>query len=212
MAAQQTSPRSLTSIAGALLLAFGFLILFSNLDASTNGSKNCQRARKAYSEKTARWVSRSAAGPKCGSWQASRGAASCRPHGESSSHRIRGSRLQGLWTGAGEAPPETRETAHLFRRRRQSQPRPWRASPRAARRLAFGALRLLRAWGRHADSSFCCRNALVAGLRLPARWHVRGALPHHAPLTRKVRSRRSKVFLPVGAARRDARPVCGLFA
>ena len=33
MAAQQTSPKSLTSISGALLLAFGFVILFSNLDA-----------------------------------------------------------------------------------------------------------------------------------------------------------------------------------
>ena len=34
MAAQQTTPRSLTSIAGALLLAFGFLFLFSNLDVA----------------------------------------------------------------------------------------------------------------------------------------------------------------------------------
>jgi len=34
MAAQQTTPRSLTSIAGALLLALGFLILFANLDAA----------------------------------------------------------------------------------------------------------------------------------------------------------------------------------
>jgi hypothetical protein len=34
MAAQQTTPQSLTSIAGALLLALGFLILFSNLDAA----------------------------------------------------------------------------------------------------------------------------------------------------------------------------------
>jgi hypothetical protein len=34
MAAQQTTPRSLTSIAGAFLLAVGFLILFSNLDAA----------------------------------------------------------------------------------------------------------------------------------------------------------------------------------
>ena len=34
MAAHQTTPRSLTSIAGALLLAFGFLILLSNLDAA----------------------------------------------------------------------------------------------------------------------------------------------------------------------------------
>ena len=33
MVARQTSPRSLTSIAGALLLALGFLFLFSNLDA-----------------------------------------------------------------------------------------------------------------------------------------------------------------------------------
>ena len=33
MAARQTSPRSLTSIAGALLLALGFLFLFSNLGA-----------------------------------------------------------------------------------------------------------------------------------------------------------------------------------
>ena len=34
MAAQQTTPRSLMSIAGAFLLAVGFLILFSNLDAA----------------------------------------------------------------------------------------------------------------------------------------------------------------------------------
>jgi hypothetical protein len=34
MAAQQTTPRSLTSIAGAFLLALGFVILFSNLDAA----------------------------------------------------------------------------------------------------------------------------------------------------------------------------------
>ncbi len=34
MAAKQTPPRSLTSIVGALLLALGFLILFSNLDAA----------------------------------------------------------------------------------------------------------------------------------------------------------------------------------
>src|SRR5712664_3401641 len=34
MAARQTTPRSLTSIAGAFLLAVGFLILFSNLDAA----------------------------------------------------------------------------------------------------------------------------------------------------------------------------------
>jgi len=34
MAARQTNPRSLTSIAGAFLLAVGFLILFSNLDAA----------------------------------------------------------------------------------------------------------------------------------------------------------------------------------
>ena len=33
MTAQQTTPRSLMSIAGAFLLAVGFLILFSNLDA-----------------------------------------------------------------------------------------------------------------------------------------------------------------------------------
>ena len=35
MAAQQTSPRSLKSIAGAILLALGFLILFANLDGVT---------------------------------------------------------------------------------------------------------------------------------------------------------------------------------
>ena len=34
MAAQQTTPRSLMSITGAFLLAVGFLILFSNLDAA----------------------------------------------------------------------------------------------------------------------------------------------------------------------------------
>jgi hypothetical protein len=34
MTAQQTIPRSLTSIAGALLLALGFLMLFANLDAA----------------------------------------------------------------------------------------------------------------------------------------------------------------------------------
>ena len=34
MAARQTNPRNLTSIAGAFLLAVGFLILFSNLDAA----------------------------------------------------------------------------------------------------------------------------------------------------------------------------------
>jgi thiamine transporter ThiT len=34
MAAQQANPRNLTSIAGAFLLAIGFLILFSNLDAA----------------------------------------------------------------------------------------------------------------------------------------------------------------------------------
>ena len=34
MAGQQTNPRNLTSIAGAFLLAVGFLILFSNLDAA----------------------------------------------------------------------------------------------------------------------------------------------------------------------------------
>jgi hypothetical protein len=34
MAARQATPRSLTSIAGAFLLAVGFLILFSNLDAA----------------------------------------------------------------------------------------------------------------------------------------------------------------------------------
>ena len=33
MVAQQKSPRSLHSIAGAILLALGFLILFANLDA-----------------------------------------------------------------------------------------------------------------------------------------------------------------------------------
>jgi hypothetical protein len=33
MKAQQTSPRSLKSIAGAILLALGFLVLFANLDA-----------------------------------------------------------------------------------------------------------------------------------------------------------------------------------
>jgi hypothetical protein len=33
MVARQTSPRSLHSIAGAILLALGFLILFANLDA-----------------------------------------------------------------------------------------------------------------------------------------------------------------------------------
>ena len=33
MVAKQTSPRSMQSIAGALLLALGFLLLFSNLDA-----------------------------------------------------------------------------------------------------------------------------------------------------------------------------------
>ena len=35
MAAQQTSPRSLKSITGAILLALGFLILFANLDGVT---------------------------------------------------------------------------------------------------------------------------------------------------------------------------------
>jgi two-component system, LytTR family, response regulator len=35
MAAQQTSPRSLQSITGAILLALGFLILFANLDGVT---------------------------------------------------------------------------------------------------------------------------------------------------------------------------------
>jgi succinate dehydrogenase hydrophobic anchor subunit len=35
MAAQQTSPRSLQSITGAILLALGFLILFANLDSVT---------------------------------------------------------------------------------------------------------------------------------------------------------------------------------
>jgi hypothetical protein len=35
MAAQQTSPRSLKSIAGATLLALGFLILLANLDGVT---------------------------------------------------------------------------------------------------------------------------------------------------------------------------------
>ena len=35
MAAQQTSPRSLKSIAGAILLALGFLILFANLEGVT---------------------------------------------------------------------------------------------------------------------------------------------------------------------------------
>ena len=34
MATQQTTPRSLTSVAGAFLLAVGFLILFANLDAA----------------------------------------------------------------------------------------------------------------------------------------------------------------------------------
>lgn len=34
MAARQSTPRSLMSIAGAFLLAIGFLILFSNLDAA----------------------------------------------------------------------------------------------------------------------------------------------------------------------------------
>lgn len=34
MAAQQANPRNLTTIAGAFLLAIGFLILFSNLDAA----------------------------------------------------------------------------------------------------------------------------------------------------------------------------------
>jgi len=34
MAARKTTPRNLTSIAGAFLLAVGFLILFSNLDAA----------------------------------------------------------------------------------------------------------------------------------------------------------------------------------
>jgi hypothetical protein len=33
MTAQQTSPRSLKPIAGAILLALGFLVLFANLDA-----------------------------------------------------------------------------------------------------------------------------------------------------------------------------------
>ena len=40
MAAQQTSSKSLTSIAGALLLALGFLILFSNLDAAATQITN----------------------------------------------------------------------------------------------------------------------------------------------------------------------------
>ncbi len=35
MVAQQTSPRSLKSISGAILLALGFLILFANLDVVT---------------------------------------------------------------------------------------------------------------------------------------------------------------------------------
>jgi len=35
MVAQQTSPRSLKSITGAILLALGFLILFANLDVVT---------------------------------------------------------------------------------------------------------------------------------------------------------------------------------
>src|SRR5882762_8099276 len=35
MAARQTSPRSLKSITGAILLALGFLILFANLDGVT---------------------------------------------------------------------------------------------------------------------------------------------------------------------------------
>ena len=34
MAAQQTTPQSLTSIAGALLVALGFLMLFANVDAA----------------------------------------------------------------------------------------------------------------------------------------------------------------------------------
>jgi hypothetical protein len=34
MNAQQITPKRLTSVAGALLLALGFLILFSNLDAA----------------------------------------------------------------------------------------------------------------------------------------------------------------------------------
>ncbi len=34
MAAQQTTPRSLTPIAGAVLLALGFLMLFTNLDTA----------------------------------------------------------------------------------------------------------------------------------------------------------------------------------
>ena len=40
MAAQQTSSKTLTSIAGALLLALGFLILFSNLDAAATQITN----------------------------------------------------------------------------------------------------------------------------------------------------------------------------
>ena len=35
MAAQQTSPRGLKSITGAILLALGFVILFANLDGVT---------------------------------------------------------------------------------------------------------------------------------------------------------------------------------
>jgi len=37
MAAQQTTPRSMSSVAGAFLLAAGFLTLFSNLDAAAAG-------------------------------------------------------------------------------------------------------------------------------------------------------------------------------
>jgi hypothetical protein len=49
MTAKQTTPRSLTSVAGALLLALGFLILFSNLDAASAQLANAAGASAEHS-------------------------------------------------------------------------------------------------------------------------------------------------------------------
>jgi len=49
MTAQQTTPRSLTSVAGALLLALGFVILFANLDAAAAQLANAAGASAEHS-------------------------------------------------------------------------------------------------------------------------------------------------------------------
>ena len=136
-------------------------------------------------------IRRSAAGPRCGWWQASRGAGSCRPRGVSSFHRTRDSVLQRPW----------RRGAALQKQRNQHlswRPENFRAAS-LARKSASNTAPFLKLCTPHAwnamRTSFLLKR-FATGLQLPARWRARACLI--VPSTRQADYVGQK-HLPIGA-------------